>query len=784
MTTDGPDLHVIEKIVEKYGTEPSALIPILQEIQSRFRYLPEQALQCVCSMTDISRSRITGVSTFYNRFRHTPVGRHTIQVCHGTACHIKGAPAVTDAIKRYLEIEEESDTDTDRMFTVEKVACFGCCILAPVVKIGDIYYDHVTRQGVPDMIKNFLEEEKRKPDKKGEKRTGLKQGQTAEIRVGWGSCCVGYNQVKKAFDSALYDTGVNAQTKRVGCVGVCFRTPWVEIIDGSGAGNVYGNVRPEAVPAILRAHLKPGGVRRKIASVLNRAVDILFDDEDREDPADYCVDTEHGDVRVFRDKQKHIALEGGGRLEPLDIDEYRAQDGFSALETTVKRMTPEQVIDIIKDSGLRGRGGAGFQTGVKWEYTRSHHGEKYIICNGDEGDPGAFMDHMLLESFAYRVLEGLIIAAYAIGAEQGYLYIRDEYPLAVDHIRRAVSKTEEAGFLGEHIFGTDFSLHLHVMQGAGAFVAGEETALIASIEGSRAMPTIRPPYPSEKGLKEKPTCINNVETYANVPWIINHGSEAFSAFGTDRSKGTKVFALAGKVRRGGLIEVPMGITIREIVEDIGGGVKNGRTFKAVQIGGPSGGCIPASLADTPVDFEDIAETGAIMGSGGLVVLDDTDCMVEVARFFLEFTQDQSCGRCTFCRIGTKRMLEILERLCSGQAGKGDLQKLDFLADQVRKGSLCGLGRTAPNPVLTTLRYFREEYEAHLDGYCPAHQCTALISYSVTDDCIGCTLCAQNCPVDAIEFNPYEKHEIEDESCIRCGTCMNVCPSDAVRKESP
>ncbi|MFC1479638.1 NAD(P)H-dependent oxidoreductase subunit E, partial [Planctomycetota bacterium] len=763
------------------GKDRSALIPILQEIQSRFRYLPKQALQCVCNITNISRPQITGVSTFYNHFRHTPMGKHTIQVCHGTACHIKGAPVISDSIRRHLDIEEESDTDSDELFTVEKVACFGCCILAPVVKIDDIYYDHVTQQGVPDMIKSFIEEQNKKPDKKGkkDKRSG-KEEDKVEIYVGWGSCCVGYQEIKNAFDKVLLNTGINAETKRVGCVGVCYRTPWVEFVDRSGTKGVYGNVKPEAVPAILYSHLKPKGFGQRLISVLNNTVDTIFSDEDKEDPSLYSVDREHGEVCTFLEKQTHIALKDGGKLEPLDVEEYCATEGFKALEKCLKEMTPEQVIEETKKSGLRGRGGAGFPTGLKWELARSQEGEKYLICNGDEGDPGAFMDHMLLESFPYRVLEGMAIAAYAIGVNEGYLYIRHEYPLAVDHIRRAIRIAEETGYLGKNILGTDFSLKLHVMQGAGAFVAGEETALIASIEGNRAMPRVRPPYPTVKGLWGKPTNINNVETFANVPWIINHGSEAFASYGTERSKGTKVFALAGKV---GLIEVPMGITIHEIVEDIGGGVKEGRTFKAVQIGGPSGGCVPAKLGDTPIDFEDIVETGAIMGSGGLVVLDDTDCMVEVARFFLEFTQDQSCGRCTFCRIGTKRMLEILERLCAGKAKKDDLEKLEYLADQVKKGALCGLGGTAPNPVLTTLRHFHDEYEAHLEGRCPALQCIALITYRVTDDCIGCTLCSQNCPVDAIEFNPYEKHEIDPEKCIRCGTCMNVCPSDAIKKDS-
>ncbi len=402
-----------------------------------------------------------------------------------------------------------------------------------------------------------------------------------------------------------------------------------------------------------------------------------------------------------------------------------------------------------------------------------------MICNGDEGDPGAFMDRLVLESDPHRVVEGLAIAAYAIGAVEGFFYIRAEYPLAVRRIRAAIRDAEARGFLGASVCGSAHSLHLEVREGAGAFVCGEETALILSLEGQRGMPRLRPPFPAERGFRGQPTLINNVETLAAIPWIVRHGAEAFAALGTATSTGTKVFALAGKIERGGLIEVPMGITIREIVEDIGGGIKQGRRFKAVQIGGPSGGCIPERLADTPIDYDALARTGAIMGSGGLVVLDERDCMVDMARFFLRFTQAESCGKCTFCRIGTKRMLEILDRLCEGLGRPDDISKLETLADYVSRGSLCGLGQTAPNPVSTTLRYFRDEYEAHLHGRCPAGRCTSLIEYRITDKCIGCTLCAQACPVDAIAYRPYERHEIDSLKCTRCDMCFQACKDDAI-----
>jgi NADH-quinone oxidoreductase subunit F len=417
---------------------------------------------------------------------------------------------------------------------------------------------------------------------------------------------------------------------------------------------------------------------------------------------------------------------------------------------------------------------------VKWSKVAEAEGaRKYIVCNGDEGDPGAFMDRMILESFPYRVIEGIAIAARAVGAEDGYLYIRAEYPLAVQRINEAIKKCEERGILGKAVMGSGVRLHLSVKEGAGAFICGEETALLNSIEGRRGMPRLRPPYPAEKGLWDRPTLVNNVESYSVVPWILRHGASEFAKLGTNTSKGTKVFSLAGKVVRGGLIEVPMGVTVRQIVEEIGGGVAGGRQFKAVQIGGPSGGCVPAELADTPIDFEWLAEIGAIMGSGGLVVLDDTDCMVDIARYFLRFTQDQSCGKCTFCRIGTRRMLDILDRICTGQGRTGDIQHLEELAGMVSDGSICGLGRTAPNPVLSTLRYFREEYEAHLKGRCPAGKCRDLIDYKINDRCIGCTLCAQACPVDAIPMTPYVRHTIDTEKCTRCDTCRRVCPENAV-----
>jgi len=542
----------------------------------------------------------------------------------------------------------------------------------------------------------------------------------------------------------------------------------------------YARVQPADARAIVLRHFKPKQIGREIRNGISTILDKLLTDRAWEPVTRYSIDVRDQQVAGYLDKQIHIATEHCGCIDPVDLDEYVQNDGFEALQKCVNELSPQEVITRIERSGLRGRGGAGYPTHLKWTaVSDSGSKKKYVICNGDEGDPGAFMDRTLMESYPYRIIEGMTIAAYSVGADEGYLYIRAEYPLAVKRMSEAISKCRERGFLGQNILASDFSLRLKITAGAGAFVCGEETALIASIEGRRGMPRLRPPYPTESGLWHKPTLINNVETYATVPWILRNGPDEFARLGTGTSRGTKVFALAGKVARGGLIEVPMGISTRQIIEDIGGGIPGGLQLKAVQVGGPSGGCVPVDLAHLSVDYETLAGVGTMMGSGGMVALDESDCMVDIARYFLEFTQNQSCGKCTFCRIGTRRMLDILERLCAGQGRKGDIEELEHLAEMIKKASLCGLGTTAPNPVLSTIKYFRDEYEAHVEKRCPAGKCKALIVYSVTDECIGCTLCAQHCPVDAIEMKPYEKHEIDAEKCIRCGTCKNVCPAEAV-----
>jgi len=585
-----------------------------------------------------------------------------------------------------------------------------------------------------------------------------------KLMIGLGSCGIaaGGLKVRDAFSAMLEENpGVNLVLSETGCMGMCYKEPMVELIDDEGNGTIYGGVTPEIAREIFEKHVL-GGTPAEEYVVMRR--------------------DGTGPEADFITKQQRIVLSRCGKINPESLDEALALDAYKGLEKALKTMTPGQVIEEVLASGLKGRGGAGFPTGLKWRFAAAAEGDqKYIICNADEGDPGAFMDRSVLEGDPHSVIEGLIIGGYAIGATKGYIYARAEYPIAIKRLQIAIKQAEERGFLGDNILGSGFSFHLQIKQGAGAFVCGEETALIASIEGQRGMPRIRPPYPANKGLFGKPSNINNVETLANIGWIILNGADKFAAIGTEKSKGTKVFALAGKVKNGGLVEIPIGATIRDVVFGIGGGTSSGKAFKAVQMGGPSGGCIPADLVDTVIDYDTLAATGAIMGSGGMIVMDEDNCMVDIARYFLNFTQSESCGKCTFCKIGTKRMLEILERITKGEGEEGDIEKLELLADQIKRNALCGLGQTAPNPVLTTLRYFRHEYEAHIrDKKCPAHQCKALIKYEIDPDkCIGCTVCSKKCPVTAISGSLKSPHSIDQSKCIKCGTCLSACRFGAI-----
>ncbi|MCW0482183.1 NAD(P)H-dependent oxidoreductase subunit E [Gaoshiqia sediminis] len=781
MTTENQHINtVVDEIVKQKGHTKKSVIPILQAIQDEFNYLPEEALRHICETTEITPGNITGVASFYSQFRMVPAGRHMIKVCVGTACHVKGAMQVYDAFKRHFKLSGTEETDPSGTYTLEKVSCLGCCTLAPVVQVDDVTYGHVTSDKIESVLKDF-ESQVGKVGKKSKFRNADGTEFQGEIRIGLGSCCVasGSQDVQKEIERTIAGTGINLHLKNVGCVGMCHQVPLVEVIDENKHSKLYAKVKPNEVADIISTHFKPKHFLDRLKSKAYNFLEKVQSDESWEGVDRYMIDVRDEMVSSFLDRQLPVATEHRGVINPLDMDEYRSFGGFEALRTVLK-MDRHEVIRTVKESGLRGRGGAGFLTGLKWELVEKEKGEKkYLICNGDEGDPGAFMDRMLLESYPYRVIEGMLIAAFAVQATDGYFYIRAEYPLAVIRIRQALINCREQNLLGENILDSNFNFDIQIYEGAGAFVCGEETALMASIEGNRGFPTIRPPFPAQKGLWGYPTLINNTETFAQVSYIIRNGNDHFSAIGTEHSKGTKVFSLAGKVNRGGLIEVPMGITIRQIVEEIGGGVQNGKKFKAVQVGGPSGGCIPASLYDTPIDYQSLIEVGAMMGSGGLVVLDEDDCMVDIARYFLSFTQNESCGKCTFCRVGTKRMLDILNKITSGKGTKKDLDELKYLADWTKKGSLCNLGKSAPNPVLTTLQYFHDEYEAHIEGRCPAGKCTEMITYSITDDCIGCTKCAQKCPVDAIKFEPHKKHTINTELCIKCDACRPVCPVDAV-----
>lgn len=762
-----------------------ALIPLLQAIQERQGWLSPPSLRAVAGHLELSPAKVYGVATFYNQFRLTAPGRFHVAVCRGTACHVIGSATVLQALEAELGITA-GQTSRDGQFSLEVVACLGACSMAPVIAVNGEFHGKLTAKAIPKLVRSLrgrpavaagpAESTRRSIVVEAPRRAAL-----GRVLVGMGTCglAAGAERVRAALDGRARELGLDVRVEPTGCIGFCSREVLVDLAPAGQPTLSYGPVSAADAPALLEAVMVAGNVEH--AALIG---------QHREAGLAPRAGVPFVDEQPFFRKQKRVVLARCGRIVPTSLDEYRGSGGYVGLERAL-RLSPDEVLREVLDSGLRGRGGGGFPTGRKWQLARAAGGaRKHLVCNADEGDPGAFMDRSVLEGDPYAVLEGMTIAAHAVGADEATLYVRAEYPLAVERLGQAIAQAQQAGLLGEGVLGSDLNLRLQVKKGAGAFVCGEETALMASIEGRRGMPRPRPPFPVESGVFGRPTVINNVETFASVPAILRHGAAWYAAMGTATSKGTKVFSVTGQVARPGLVEVPMGTSLREIIHELAGGIPGGRAFKAVQIGGPSGGCVPERHLDVAVDYESLRELGAMMGSGGLVVMDETTCMVDVARFFLQFTTKESCGKCIPCREGTHRLSQVLEQVTTAHdrmSGLDSLRRakgvmhLRELAEVVQSTSLCGLGQSAPNPLLSTLRHFPEEYAAHVyERRCPARACTGLLSYRIDNQrCSGCGLCLSRCAPGAIVGEAKKAHYIVADKCLKCGQCRQACNRGAV-----
>jgi NADH-quinone oxidoreductase subunit F len=770
----------VRKTVEDNGAERSRLTAILHKLQEQYNYLPEQALRDISEIMEIPLVDIYGVATFYTSFSLEPKGEHIVTVCMGTACHVRNSAGLLEEICRFLNVEPGGTTE-DMMFTVETVNCLGACAMGPIMVVDGTYHGEMSASKVPRVLKKYMSlreleepiaEKLSSPAELGSFRSAAfekRYGNAVSISLCTGPGCLarGSREVGAAFERELQAAGMGDKVieRLTGCHGFCEMGPVVLV---RPADIFYTNVKASDVPEIVRETVMDGKVVER----------LLYDD-----PGSGKKIEKEADVPYYS-KQLRQVLGPNRTINPYEIDDYIALGGYSALSKALFEMQPQQVIDEVETAGLRGRGGGGYPAANKWKAARkarSIDGVKYVLCNADEGDPGAFMDRCMLEGNPHSVLEGMLIGAYAIGATNGFVYVRNEYPLAVESVTEAIRQAEELGLIGDNILGSGFSFHVGVSRGGGAFVCGESTALMASIEGRIGEPREKYIHTAVRGLYLRPTNLNNVETWANVPLIIREGAAQYSSTGTEGSKGTKIFSLVGKIKNTGLVEVPMGISLREIIFDIGGGVPDGKAFKAVQTGGPSGGCIPESLIDIPIDFDELYDAGSMMGSGGMIVMDQDTCMVDIAHYFLGFLGDESCGKCTPCREGIKHMYNIIEDVTMGEGSVEQLELLEELAEVVKDTSLCGLGQTAANPVLSTIRYFREEYMEHIEQKrCRAGVCKALVQYQIDPEaCTGCLRCLKECPVEAISGEKKQPHVIDIEKCEKCGICYEVCTEKAV-----